>query len=961
MAKLQSKDRTVLEPIAEFASPHSISAVSLSFPTLIHAGTRGGSLILLQFNPPSAPNSNSTVATLRSLSLTNSPIDSIHPLGDIDRILLLSDGALYLVDSQLLQPVRKLNLPKGVLAVAKRLCNADSAAGVEERAADAASGGGVQRSQRLLQKLGGGIRVNGARSNASELPRDGNSVAAAVAMGKKLILVEIEAGGASFILKEIHGIDGVKTMVWLDESIIVGTGNGYTLISSSTGQGSLIFSLPDSSGLPCLKSLWRDRQALLLVDNVGIIVNDLGQPVSGSLIFRYAPDSVGELGPYLMVVKDGMMDLYHKRTGSHVQSVSFAGEGVGRCAVVADESEVGNLVVVATPSKIVCFKKVSAEEQIKDLLRKKNFKEAIHLVEELDGEGEMSKEMLSFVHAQVGFLLLFDLHFEDAVPRNRYWGLHPPPIPLADVVDDGLMVIQRAIFLRKAGVDSVADEDFILNPPSRADLLESAIQNIIRYLRICRDKDLNPSVKEGVDTLLMYLYRAINRLDEMEQLASLPNSCVVEELESLLDESGHLRTLAFLYASKGMSSKALAIWRILARNYSAGLWKDQTAESDSQDDSASSISGQKIAATEAAKLLEETSDQDMVLEHLGWIAEIDQDLAVRVLTSERRANQFSPVNDNKVLPPLTAEEVLTAIDPKKVEIHQRYLQWLIEDQDSEDTRFHTLYALSLAKSALDSFDMESMPRNPNARKLAKDVESSVNSRNQVRERLQLFLQSSDLFDPEEVLYLIEGSELWWEKAILYRKLGQETLVLQILALKLEDSDAAEQYCAEIGRQDAYMQLLEMYLDPRDGKEPMFNAAVRLLHKHGESLDPLQVLESLSPDMPLQLASDTILRMLRARVHHHRQGQIVHSISHAINVEAKLARLEERSRNVQINDESICDSCHARLGTKLFAMYPDDTVVCYKCFRRLGDSTSISGRNFMHDAVFKPGWLVNRQT
>lgn len=34
----------------------------------------------------------------------------------------------------------------------------------------------------------------------------------------------------------------------------------------------------------------------------------------------------------------------------------------------------------------------------------------------------------------------------------------------------------------------------------------------------------------------------------------------------------------------------------------------------------------------------------------------------------------------------------------------------------------------------------------------------------------------------------------------------------------------------------------MYLNPKDGKEPMFRAAVRLLHNHGDSLDPLQVLE-----------------------------------------------------------------------------------------------------------------------
>ncbi|XP_058077376.1 vacuolar sorting protein 3-like [Magnolia sinica] len=142
----------------------------------------------------------------------------------------------------------------------------------------------------------------------------------------------------------------------------------------------------------------------------------------------------------------------------------------------------------------------------------------------------------------------------------------------------------------------------------------------------------------------MYLYRALNHIDEMEQLASSPNSCVVEELETLLDDSGHLRTLAFLYASKGMSSKALAIWRILARNYSAGLWKDPTAERDSRDNCTSLISGQMIAAIEASKLLEEISDQDIVLQHLGWIADIDQELAVRVLTSEKRANQLSPGN-----------------------------------------------------------------------------------------------------------------------------------------------------------------------------------------------------------------------------------------------------------------------------------------------------------------------------
>ncbi|KAJ4954459.1 hypothetical protein NE237_011242 [Protea cynaroides] len=1029
MSKLEPKARTVLEAVAEFELPKTsglppsirrsfrslaVSTISNS-QTLIYIGTYGGKIILLTLDPSSAVTPDSEPVTvnesgvkagnqtgseapsskkltfLRSSSVGDYLVDSIHVFVEIGKILVLSDGFLFLLDLHLLQPVRRLKFPKGATVVARRLRGSDSTS--SDLLGDGVSQSELSsRSQRFLQKLGGGIIANGMKSRDYESLREGNCVVA-VAVGNRLILIELvlpgrtgrtdrdaDTGGIFIVIKEIQAVEGINTMVWLDDSIIVGTINGYTVFSCVTGQSAPLFSLPDTSSLPCLKPLVKDHNVLLFVDNVGIIVNAFGQPVGGSLIFRCVADSVGEISYYVIVVKDGRMDLYHKKTGLCIQSLYFAVEGVGPCIVANEESGIGEFVVFATPSKAICFQKVSPEEQIKDLLKKKNFKEAISLVEELECEGEMTKEMLSFVHAQVGFLLLFDLHFEEAVnhflqsetmepsevfsfimrdpnrwsllvPRKRYWGLHPPPVPLEDVIDDGLMTIRRAVFLRKAGVKTECDEDFLLNPPSRAELLESAIQNMIRYLQVSRHKDLIPQVREGVDTLLMYLYRALNHVDDMERLASSENSCVVEELESLLDDSGHLRTLAFLYASKGLRSKALAIWRILARNYSSGLWKDPAVQQSNQDTGITLISGKKTAAIEASKILEELSDQDMVLQHLGWIADVNQELAVRVLTSEKRTHQLSP------------EEIVSAIDPKKVEILQRYLQWLIEDQDSDDTQFHTLYALSLAKSVMETIKRENSYQSPVAGKFEEadifNAENGTIFQTPVRERLQQFLQSSDLYDPEEVLDLIEGSELWLEKAILYRKLGQETLVLQILALKLQDSVAAEQYCAEIGRPDAYMQLLGMYLDPQDGKEPMFKASVRLLHNHGESLDPLQVLETLSSDMPLQLASDTILRMLKARLHHHRQGQIACNLSRAINIDTKLARLEERSRNAQINNESLCDSCHTRLGTKLFAMYPDDSIVCYKCFRRQGESISVTGRNFKRDIIIKPGWLINR--
>ncbi|KAH6782270.1 Vacuolar sorting protein 39 [Perilla frutescens var. frutescens] len=898
---VKPKPRTILEPFAESAVDSSSSPIKHAAlsklsddQTLIYIGNISG--VLLLYSLRTSQTSPPQIAFVRRLALPGTgALNSIHPLVHIGKIIVLVDGYLYLIDSNLLEQPKRISLFKGVTAFSRKFRS---------------------------RSYGSTLYSNGD-GQANYVHRNGDSVDGksffAVGIGKKLVLAELILSGSLVILKEIQGIfDGIiMTVLWFDDYVFLGTKNGYYLYNCVNGRCELIFSLPDSSSLPRLKLLAKESRVLLMVDNVGIVVDVEGQPVGGSLVFKEAPDSVKDIGSYVTAARNLMLEVYHKKTGFCVQRIMFGNGGAGPCMLADEESENGKLVAVATSLKVGFL-----------LLFDLHFKEAVDHF--LLSENMQPSELFPFIMPDPNRWTLL-------VPRNRYWGLHPPPKPLENVIDDGLTSIQRAVFLKKAGVESAVDEEFLRNPPSRAYLLESAIENMTRYLQACRERDLAISVKEGVDTLLMYLYRALNCVDDMESLASSENSCVVEELEALLNDSGHLRTLAFLYASKGRSAKAVSTWRVLARKYSSGSYhNEQSEETNLQDPSRKFILNREAAAIEASKILEESPDQDLVLQHLGWIADINQFYTFTV-----------------------TDEVIAAIDPKKVDILQRYLQWLIEDQDSDDSQFHTTYALLLAKSALETFDVElSTQDSVNEMNASEHGRSSIFD-TPVRERLQIFLQSSALYDAEEVLDMIEESELWLEKAILYRRLGQETLVLDILALKLEDFEAAENYCAEIGRPDAYMQLLDIYLDPKDGREPMFKAAVRLLHNHGEMLDPLKVLERLSPDMPLQLASDTILKMLRARHHHHLQGKIVHKSSHALDVDASLARMEERSRHVQINDESTCDSCHARLGTKLFAMYPDDSVVCYKCYRRQGESTSVSGRDFKRDILLKPGWLVTR--
>ena len=106
--------------------------------------------------------------------------------------------------------------------------------------------------------------------------------------------------------------------------------------------------------------------------------------------------------------------------------------------------------------------------------------------------------------------------------------------------------------------------------------------------------------------------------------------------------------------------------------------------------------------------------------------------------------------------------ILSVIKKTEPDTLYRYLQWLIEDQGCDDPHYHTSYALSLAKSAIEAVHMESKYRGKGDREIDSDAQFIY----LLREKLQLFLQASDLYDPEDVLDVIAESELWLEKVML---------------------------------------------------------------------------------------------------------------------------------------------------------------------------------------------------
>ncbi|KAF8029123.1 hypothetical protein BT93_E1717 [Corymbia citriodora subsp. variegata] len=383
-----AKSRTVVESLAQFdlaahaSSPvRSVAVSTLSdAQTLVYLGTQSGTLVLLQvvaspdasppsvgddaraLPPPARQPGGGSVSFLRSAAVAReSPVDSVHVLAEIGKVLVLSEGSLFLIDSLLAQPAKKIPPFKGISAIARRF-RAGGATGGSDlsdysvNALDNPSAG-----TRLLQKFGSGIRANGVKVKEAEQLRQQaeGSYIFAIVIGKRLVIADFSAISESLVvLREMQCMEGVKAMVWLDDSIMVGTVSEYILYSCITGQSGVIFSLPDVSSSPWLKLLRKEWKVLLLVDNVGVIVDSYGQPAGGSLVFRRGLESVAEVSSYVMVVKDGKMDVYHKKSGSCIQTLPFAGEGVGPCFVADEENANGNLVVVASPSKGRLFEPV---------------------------------------------------------------------------------------------------------------------------------------------------------------------------------------------------------------------------------------------------------------------------------------------------------------------------------------------------------------------------------------------------------------------------------------------------------------------------------------------------------------------------------------------------------------------------------------------------------------------------
>jgi len=210
-----------------------------------------------------------------------------------------------------------------------------------------------------------------------------------------------------------------------------------------------------------------------------------------------------------------------------------------------------------------------------------------------------------------------------------------------------------------------------------------------------------------------------------------------------------------------------------------------------------------------------------------------------------------------------------------------------------------------------------------------------------RKKLIAFLEHTpQRYEAAKVLEFFPEQELFQERAVLLRAIGQHEAALAIYAHRLCDDVLAEKYCRSLYKVDQrankhiYLVLLKVYLTPPPSRprDCCTDAAMNLLTRYFDRIDAVEALSLLPPEV---LAVNSIRTFLEATIRFHNDdGRNLSILRHI--AEQERTAVEDRytmlqRQRVVITEDRECPECGCKISAdQVFGVYPDGKVVHYRC-------------------------------
>eukprot|EP00873_Tetraselmis_striata_P035276 jgi/Tetstr1/455540/TSEL_042362.t1 len=852
-------------------------------------------------------------------TVSKKPLEEIHHLVGARQLAVLSDGAVSLLDCDNLEKTA-LSGVKGVTAV-----TAEPSDVYPSRLAVATKVVVTTRKHArvLLYKV---------RSGSSQSFSGGGGGSTTAMLVKQLEL-----------MGEGHSL---RRLAWCGGAMVAATHFRYVAFSLRDGALTPLFDLPAVPGgvprPPTFAAFPASGTAMLLMERVGMVVDESGAPTGGTLLLTGEPLAFAQCGIYVLALTAEGVTVYDQTSSAAVQSLPCKLQEPGLAPwACAASSAGGACVVVATHRRVLVLRPIGLEDQARELLRLGQF-EAADALAGCCGPGGGPAPWRDVLLAEAALLQLAELRFEEALASLRRVPLSVlPPAALFPLFPEAARTWLPGVGAVLWGVAPPLGElgglvrAALGHGASEADVEEAVRAGkacVATYLAEIRERS-GAKPADGIDTLLARLYVDTEAVGRLEALVAGANLVAVGEVEAVLEGAGRSHALALLLAEHQRQSAAAAIWRELADGARGEAPADTGAIAEAA--AAGSRQPQLDVAVRCVKELllgrygrrrgsmRAEVPSRLALQHLPWLLDSGEGAGAGRAGLEVARAQALPVR-----------EVLAMLRARPDRLRWRYLLHVVQERGEQDAALHTELALVLSDAVLAAAAAGPPSFAAVAARPEGPPDEMVDDLGRMRGALQAFLEASARYDVPAVLHRLQGTSLWAEQVVLHGKTGNHGAALRLLAINIHDTRAALQYCEKAAAPGCHLLLLRILLAPGEGQPPRLQDACLVLNSPGGSeLDPLEVLDAMSPAIPLAQAMPTLARMLRERIHRARDRRLVSCLQRSVNLEAKGELAEAKQRRVVVGEDRACPSCHARIGARMFALLPDGRVQCYRCFQR----------------------------
>ena len=649
----------------------------------------------------------------------------------------------------------------------------------------------------------------------------------------------------------------------------------------------------------------RDGQALIVSDDIGILVDRCGDPVGNSISFGGLESPIHDIAvcnSFIIVVTRSFLHLINIESGARSKVNLADPEGLYWRLGTFSRFSSNLLVSLHCGERVWLICSLSPMGRLQRALNGGNALQAKALIDchpELMSNYNIMKTCAdlffraSFVRDAIRILERFAM--DDHDPSVMF---HLFPEYTKGFCDVQPMEVQS--------LQSIWDENHVEDGRAKNDDRQAVLEYLFRIREFPGMTNI-----EGVDTLIVHVMIDLDLKEAVAAFLSAPNHAVPRELAGRLKAKDWRHALA-LVLRKDFEHVDEAIC----------LWKDLANDAEECEEAQGLV---QSTLSNASLCLPE-----LVLKHLPWVLEIETSYALDILHHR---------------PDIPVDGVLKIVSD--VPLKCQYLQVAISYGENKTSSYvHTELALALIQLMSQEYNIEgdlgfggvlrefySLLKTDGRKNPAIFVAGSFQNLPKFQTVLHAHLVQHTTYIDLEFL----GSELTesmiHEKAIIAAVQGDHDDVVEILVSgSCANVPAAIDYIKTFVPRMKHHDMLMKYILECDVVRPWDIAGQLIASFDHCTIDATKMVDGMPHGMELCHVKQALSRMIQSIIHRRREKEMTRSmLQRALFSLKTITRDCEQASPCTISEGTTCSQCSLKISNTACVQVQNESILCLHCF------------------------------